>query len=172
MVGDSSESDASSGSGSDSGSSADTPRSHSSADTDSNGPLTPPAVEDTTGYGLTLTLIGGVLLALGYYGVLAVQGTRQLGQAVPEPFYALAIAFLFVLELLNSRHLGVLALARAIAFTAIYGALFVFAVEGGAYLWENPSVALEGYVGVSVLAVAMVVSALVYVGYLTVLESE
>ncbi|WP_276254593.1 hypothetical protein [Halomontanus rarus] len=134
--------------------------------------LETPSVEDTTGYGLTLTLIGGVLLALAYYGVVAIRGTRQLGQAIPEPFYGLALAVLFVLELLNSRRLGAFALARAIAFTVIYGALFVFAVEGGASLWENPDLALEGYAGVTVLAVALVVAALLYVGYLTVVESD
>ncbi|MCU4744735.1 hypothetical protein OB955_18245 [Halobacteria archaeon AArc-m2/3/4] len=159
------DSDSSSGSDSRTGSGSDsTPEATPS--------LEAPSVEDTTGYGLTLTLIGGVLLALAYYGVLAIQGTHQLGQAMPEPFYGLALAVLFVLELLNSRHLGVLALARAIAFTAVYGALFVFAVEGGASLWANPDLALEGYAGVTVLAVALVVAALLYVGYLTVVESD
>ncbi|MHC3439675.1 hypothetical protein ACYJ1Y_16685 [Natrialbaceae archaeon A-gly3] len=136
----------------------------------SNEPTTP-SPEDASGYGLTITLVGAVLLALAYYGLVAIEGTHQLGQALPEPFYFLALAVLFVLELLNSRGLGVVGFARAIAFTAVYGALLVFAVEGGAYLWENPEVALEGYVGVTVLAVSLVVSALVYVVYLAVLES-
>ena len=130
-----------------------------------------PRPEDASGYGLTITLVGAVLLALAYYGLLAIDGTHQLGRALPEPFYFLAFAVLFVLEILNSRGLGVVGFARAIAFTAVYGALFVFAVEGGAYLWANPDAALEGYVGVTVLAAALVVSALVYVVYLATLES-
>ncbi|MFC4248931.1 hypothetical protein ACFOZ7_18715 [Natribaculum luteum] len=140
--------------------------------TSSSGPVTTPSPDDASGYGLTLTLIGAVLLALAYYGVVAIQGSHRLGQALPEPFYFLALAFLFVVELLNSRQRGLVGLARAIAFTAVYGALFVFAVEGGAYLWANPNVALEGYVGVTVLAIALVASALVYVGYLAVLEAD
>lgn len=122
---------------------------------------------DTSGYGLTLTVVGATLLALGYYGVVSIQEGNQLGEAIPEPFYFLAIAFLFVLELLQSRELGIVSLARAIAFTALFGTLFVFAVEGGAYLWENPEAALDGFVGVTVLAIALVASALAYVGYLT-----
>ena len=140
--------------------------------TDSSAPVTPPSADDATGYGLTLTLVAAVLLALAYYGIVAIEGTHELGGAVPEPFYFLAFAFLFVLELLNSRRLGLVGFARALAFTAIYGTLFVFAVEGGAYLWENPGAALEGYVGLTVFAVALVVSALVYVGYLAVVEAD
>lgn len=131
-----------------------------------------PTPADTSGYGITMTFVGAILLALAYYGVVAIQGNRTLGEGLPEPFYFLAIAFLFVVELLNSRHLGALALVRAVAFAALYGALFVFAVEGGQYLWESPEVALDGFVGVTVLAVALVVSALVYVGYLTVVETR
>ncbi|WP_265108704.1 hypothetical protein [Halosolutus halophilus] len=127
-----------------------------------------PSPTDTSGYGLTLTLVGAVLLALAYYGVVAIQGPRQLGQAIPEPFYGLAVALLFVLELLQRGTLDVITLARAIALAVVYGGLFVFAVEGGAYLWERPEVALEGYVGVTVFAAALVVAALLYVGYLTV----
>lgn len=134
--------------------------------------LTPPGPSDASGYGLGLTLVGAVLLALGYYGVVAVRESGAFGRAVPEPFYFLAIAVLFVVELLNSRHLGAVALARAISFAAVYGTLFVFAVEGGVYLWEDPDAALAGYVGVTVLAAALVVSALAYVGYLTVVERE
>ena len=144
-----------------------------SDDTDaSSAPVAPPSADDASGYGLTLTLVAAVLLALAYYGVVAIEGTHELGGAIPDPFYFLAFAFLFVLELLNSRRLGALGVARALAFTAIYGALFVFAVEGGAYLWENPDAALEGYVGVTVFAVALVVSALGYVGYLAVVEAD
>lgn len=140
-----------------------------SGSTDESG-LTPPTPADASGYGLGLTIVGAVLLALGYYGVLAVRESGEFGATVPEPFYFLAIAVLFVVELLNSRHLGAVALARAIAFAAVYGALFVFAVEGGVYLWEAPEAALAGFEGVTVLAAALVVSALAYVGYLTVVE--
>lgn len=132
--------------------------------------VSPPTREDASGYGLGLTLVGAVLLALGYYGVLAIRESGEFGQAVPEPFYFLAIAVLFVLELLNSRRLGAVALARALAFTAVYGTLVVFAVEGGAALWTDPEIALKGYEGVTVLAATLVVSALAYVGYLTVVD--
>lgn len=130
-----------------------------------------PPVERASGYGVTLTLVGAVLLALAYYGVVATGGSRQLGQALPEPFYGLAFAALFALELLQQGTLSALTLARALALAAVYGSLFVLAVEGGAYLWERPAVALQGYVGVTVFAVALVVATLVYVGYLTVLEA-
>ena len=132
------------------------------------GPGSVPSAADTSGYGLTLTLVGAVLLALAYYGVVAIQGPRELGQAIPEPFYGLAIALLFVLELLQRGRLDVVSLARAIALAVVYGGLFVFAVEGAAYLWERPEVALDGFVGVTVFAAALVAAALLYVGYLTV----
>jgi|AntDeeMetagen134_2_1112570.scaffolds.fasta_scaffold00311_13 NADH:ubiquinone oxidoreductase subunit 3 (subunit A) len=131
-----------------------------------------PQTAETSGYGITVTILGAALLALAYYGVVAIQEGRMIGEALPEPFYLLAVAFLFVMELLNSRHLGSLGFLRAIAFAVIYGALFVFAVEGGQYLWEDPSIALEGYVGITVLAVALVAAALVYVGYLSVVETR
>lgn len=134
-------------------------------------PRTPTAA-DTSGYGITMTFLGGLLLALAYYGVVAIQGGQPIGEALPQPFYILAIAFLFVIELLNSRHLGSLGFLRAVAFAVIYGGLFVFAVEGGQYIWEDPSVALEGYAGVTVFAVAIVVAALIYVGYLAVVETR
>lgn len=131
-----------------------------------------PTAADTSGYGITMTFLGGLLLALAYYGVVAIQGGQPIGEALPQPFYILAVAFLFVIELLNSRHLGSLGFLRAIAFAVIYGGLFVFAVEGGQYIWEDPSVALEGYAGVTVFAVAIVVAALIYVGYLAVIETR
>ena len=137
----------------------------------STGPLSPPSTDDASGYGLTLTLVGAVLLALGYYGIVAIQGPRELGQTLPEPFYVLALAFLFSIELLARRRLDPVSLARAIVFAAVYGALFVLAVEGGAYLWENPEIALDGFEGVTVFAAALVVSVLLYVGYLTVIET-
>lgn len=137
----------------------------------SSGPMTAPSAEDTTAYGVTVTLVGGVLLALSYYGYLAIRGSREIGQALPEPFYFLALALLFVVELLNSRQRGAVAVGRAIAFTAVYGALFVLAVEGGAYVWERPALVLQNFAGVTVLAASLVVAALVYFAYLTVLET-
>ncbi|MCL9815021.1 hypothetical protein [Natranaeroarchaeum aerophilus] len=145
------------------------PEDRAAAPTDE--PRTPTAA-DTSGYGITMTFLGGLLLALGYYGVVAIQGGQTIGEALPEPFYILAVALLFVIELLNSRHLGSLGFLRAIAFAVIYGGMFVFAVEGGQYIWDDPSVAIEGYVGVSVFAVAIVVAALIYVGYLAVIETR
>ena len=135
-------------------------------------PVARPSPEDASGYGLTMTLVGGVLLALSYYGYLAIQGPRGIGQALPEPFYLLAFAFLFVLELLNSRHQGIRGVARAIAFSVVYGGLFVLAAEGGAYVWEDPDLVLDDFVGVTVLAVSLVVAALLYVAYLAVVEAD
>ena len=131
----------------------------------------PVSVADTTAYGLTLTFVGAVLLALAYYGYRALEASRRLGEAVPEPFYLLGIAVLFVVELLNSRQLGLLGVGRAIALAGIYGALLVFAIEGGAYLWADPDVALENFQGLTVFAAALVVAALCYVGYLAVRDA-
>ncbi|MFC4542939.1 hypothetical protein ACFO5R_13510 [Halosolutus amylolyticus] len=141
-------------------------------DAGSSGPDAVPSPADTSGYGLSLTLVGAVLLALAYYGVVAIQGPRELGQAIPEPFYGLVVAFLFVVELLQRGRLDAIALGRAIALAVVYGGLFVFAVEGAAYLWERPDVALTGYVGVTVFAAALVVAALLYVGYLTIVGTD
>jgi len=130
------------------------------------------SVERSSGYGILMTLVAGVLLALSYYGVLAIQGPHGIGQALPQPFYGLAIAILFVVELLNSRTAGLaMAIARGIAVAAVYGGLFVLAVEGGAYILENPAVFLDNFVGVTVVAISLVVAAVLYVAYLSVLES-
>lgn len=122
--------------------------------------FTAPAVEDASGYGLSMTLLAGVLLAFGYYGYLAVIDTGF--GAVPEPFYVLALAVLFVIELSRSPGYGGAALVRATAFAAIYGGLVVFAIEGGAFLYERPEAALDGFTGVTVLAVLIVVAGLAY----------
>lgn len=122
--------------------------------------FTAPAVEDASGYGLSMTLVAGLLLAFGYYGYLAVVDAGF--GAVPEPFYVLALAVLFVIELSRSPGYGGVALARATAFAAIYGGLVVFAVEGGAYLYERPEAALDGFAGVTVLAVSIVAAGLAY----------
>lgn len=134
--------------------------------------LSTPAPEDASSYGVTLSLVGAVLLTLAYYGVLGVQAGRSIGDALPEPFYLLAIAFLFVLELLARRTLSVQTLARALTLAAVYGTLFVFAVEGGALLYEQPELALDGFAGVTVFAVSLVVSVLAYVGYLTLIDTS
>lgn len=138
----------------------------------SDASVSAPSPEDASGYGLTITLVGAVLLALGYYGVLALRGGRELGQAVPEPLYFLAIAALFAIELLRAGAFDVVALGRAIAFAVVFGGLFVLAAEGAAALWTDPDPALEGFAGLTVLAVALVASVLAYVGYLAVVEAE
>ncbi len=134
--------------------------------------VVPSTVEDASGYGLSLTLVGGVLLALAYYGYIAVTGPQTLGQAIPGPFYLLVFALLFVLELFQSRERGAIAVVRATVLALFYGGLTAFAIEGSVYLWRNPSAALNGYVGVTVLAVSLVVAALAYFLYLAALESN
>jgi len=130
-----------------------------------------PSASAATGYGVTMTFVGAILLALGYYGLQAFEAGREVGEALPEPVYVFVFALLFVIELLNSRLLGLYALGRAVAVTVLYGTLFVVAVEGGVFLWENPDIVLDDYAGLTVLAGALVVAALVYVGYLTVVDS-
>jgi hypothetical protein len=144
------------------------PDSTQADDTDNGIPFSTPAVDDASGYGLSMTLVGGVLLALAYYGYLAVS-TVGFG-AVPEPFYVLALALLFVIELFRSPEYDGEALVRAVAFTAVYGGLVVLAIEGGAYLFERPEAALAGFVGVTVLAVSIVVAALAYFLFLAVVK--
>jgi len=101
-------------------------------------------------------------------------GGRRVGRVAVERrsgrHRLLAIATLFVLELLNSRRLGAGAPARALAFAAVHGTPVVFAVESGAALRADPEIAFEAYEGVTVLAAALVVSALAYVGYLSVVD--
>lgn len=131
----------------------------------------PSTVENASGYGLSLTLVGGVLLALDYYGYLAVS-EQGFGGALPAPFYLLVIAVLFVLELTRSRESGGMAIVRATAFALVYGALTTFAIEGAVHLWTEPEVALDGFVGVTVLAASLVVAALVYFVYLSAIGSD
>lgn len=128
-------------------------------------------VERPNSYGISITLISGVLLALGYYGVLGLRGGRPFG-ALPEPFYLLAVAFLFVVELLKSRQKGWIALVRASAFAAVFGVLVALAVEGSVLLWERPDVALANFEGVTVLAVTLVVAALSYFTYLSAIQAD
>lgn len=128
--------------------------------------LSAPSSGDASSYGILVTVVSAVLLALGYYGVVAIDQSRALGEAIPEPFYFLALAVLFALELLRAGSVTIASLGRAIAFTAVFGGLFVLAVEGGALLWERPELALEGYAGVTVLAAAIVIASLSYVAVL------
>ncbi|WP_255169644.1 hypothetical protein [Natrononativus amylolyticus] len=140
--------------------------------TDSSDGFVPATVTDASGYGLSLTLVGGVLLALAYYGYVAVTGPQTLGQAIPSPFYLLIFALLFVLELFQSRDRGGVAVVRATALALFYGGLTAFAIEGGVYLWNDPGAALDGFVGVTVLAVSLIVAALAYFLYLSAIESD
>ena len=129
-------------------------------------------VEPASGYGISITLIGGVLLALSYYGVLALRGGDGVGLSLPEPFYVLAVAFLFVVELLKSRHKGLVALVRAGLFAAVFGVLVVLGVEGVVALVEAPGAALDGYAGVTVLSIALVLAALGYFTYHSVIQFD
>lgn len=132
--------------------------------------LSRPAVDDASGLGLSMTLVTGVLFALAYYGVVSVD-EFGFGEAAPEPFYLLALALLFVVELARSDSYDARGLASVVATTAVYGVLVILAIEGSVYLWERPDAALDDYEGVTVLAVSLVVAALVYVLSLSVTES-
>jgi len=129
-----------------------------------------PSVADTSGVGLLLTIVTGVLLAFGYYGVRSAIETG-FGQVVPPPFYLLAVALLFVIELTRIRSFGLRGLLRIVGNTTVFGALVVLAIEGGAYLWEQPEAAVDEFEGVVVLAVSLVVAALAYAIYLSAIES-
>lgn len=129
-----------------------------------------PGPDDASGVGLSMTLVTGVLLALAYYGLRSVT-EFGFGHWIPDPFYMLAFAVLFVVELARRPVYDARNLAGAVAGTAVYGSLVVLAVEGGAYLWEFPEAALDEFRGVAVLAVSLVVAALAYVFYLAVAES-
>lgn len=132
--------------------------------------LSTPAVDDTSRLGLSMTLLTGVLLAFAYYGIRGVSEVG-FGEAIPPPFYLLALALVFVLELSRTRAFDAIALARAVGITAIFGTLAIFAVEGGAYLWEHPEAALDEFAGVAVLAISLVVAALAYVVYLSAIDT-
>lgn len=132
--------------------------------------LVRPTTEHASGFGLSMTLLTGVLLAFGYYGIVSVS-EGGFGQAIPESLYLLALALVFVIELSRSRALDARGLARAVGTTAVYGTLVIFAVEGGAYLWENPGAALDDFAGAAVLAVALVTAAVAYIVYLSAVEA-
>lgn len=133
--------------------------------------VTRPAPEDASRLGLSMTLVTGLLLALAYYGLQSVN-ELGFGHWVPEPFYMLAFAVLFVVELSRRSTYDARELAAAIATTAVYGTLVALAVEGSAYLWDSPGAALDEFQGVAVLAVSVVVAALAYVLYLAVTETN
>ena len=132
--------------------------------------LTAPAADDASGFGLSMTLATGVLLALGYYGYRSVLDIG-FGPVVPEPFYLLALALVFIIELSRNRSLDARGLARAVAATVVFGTLVIFAIEGGAYLWEHPDAALDEFEGVAVLALSLVVAALAYIVYLATIDT-
>lgn len=135
-----------------------------------DGPLTTPTVQDASSLGLTLMVATGALLALAYYGVLGV-AEAGLGRVLPVPFYLLALAVVFLVELSRTRSFDAQGLGSAVGVTAIYGTLVVLAIEGAGFLGANPDAALDGYAGVTVLAVSLVVAALAYVIYLSAAES-
>lgn len=132
--------------------------------------LATPSVADASGIGLSMTLATGVLLAFGYYGVRSAVDTG-FGQVVPPPFYLLAVALLFVIELTRVRSFGLRGLIRIVGNTAVFGTLVILAIEGGAYLWERPEAAVDEFAGVVVLSVSLVVAALAYAIYLSAIES-
>lgn len=134
------------------------------------GTLTRPSVEDASGVGLTVMLTTGVLLAFAYYGVRSV-AEAGLGQVVPTPFYLLALALVFLVELSRTRSLDARGLGRTAGITAVYGTLVILATEGAGYLWSTPEAALDGFAGVTVLAVSLVVAALAYMVYLSTVEA-
>lgn len=156
--------------GGDNGGDSTTSSSSDSSDDTRIGQLSTPVPDDASGVGLSMVIVTGVLLAFGYYGVIGVS-EHGFGQAIPSPFFLLAIALIFVIELLRRRSFTAREVASAVGVTAIYGILVVFALEGGAYLWENPDAALDDFLGVAVLAVSLVIAAIVYVVYLTATES-
>lgn len=145
-----------------------TPPDRTEADTSSL--VAMPTSEDASGLGVSVTLVTGVLLALAYYGIRSV-GELGAGHWVPGPFYMLAFALLFVVELARCSSYDARGLGSVVATTAVYGTLVVLAVEGGAYLWAYPETALDEFRGVAVLAVSVVVAALLYVLYLSVSDA-
>lgn len=140
-------------------------------DTEQSAIITRPAPDDASRLGLSMTLLTGILLTLAYYGLRSVN-EFGFGHWVPEPFYMLAFAVLFVVELARRSSYDARELAMAVATTAVYGTLVVLAVEGVAYLWDSPGVALDEFQGVAVLAVSVVVAALAYVLYLAVTDTS
>jgi hypothetical protein len=128
----------------------------------------PAGVADASGRGASLALIAAVLGAIGYYGLVGIQaGTAELGSALPMPFYLLSFAVLFALGLVRNIREGVAGLAFATVFAGGFALLATFAVEGVLVLLGEPSLAIDGAAGLTVLAVALI---LAFVGYWAVLS--
>jgi hypothetical protein len=140
----------------------------SGASTSESG-LSAPTLDAATGYGVGLTVVEAVLLALGYYGVLAINETGEFGQAVPErstvwasrscswPNCSIAVT--------SARWRSPASSPSPPSTARCSSSPSRAAVPLG-----GPEAALSGLVGVSVFAVALVVSALAYLGYLTIVE--
>jgi hypothetical protein len=143
-----------------------------SSDSSGSGPGFASA-SDATRRGVGLTLLTGLLCALGYYGVLGVQasGVQAFGSVVPPPFYALTFSILFVFSLVPRAHRGLRALGWSIVFSVVFGALLAVGTEGAFYLADNPDVATAGYTGLTVLALAIVVASVAYWGVLSVAKT-
>lgn len=123
-------------------------------------------VERTRGVGLTMMVLTAVLLTFAYYGAFVVS-IRGFGEFIPTPFYLLALAVVFVVELVRRGTLEAFSLAQAMGVTAVFGTLIVLALEGGAFLWVHPEVGLDNFAIVAVFAVSLVLAALAYVLVLT-----
>ena len=125
-------------------------------------------IADASGRGAAFALIAAVLAAVGYYGLLGISaGTTELGSALPTPFYILAFAVLFALGLVRNLREGIAGLLFATVFAGTFALLVTFAVEGALVLFDDPSLAIDGATGLTVLAVALVCA---FVGYWAVLS--
>lgn len=133
--------------------------------------FSPAGITDASGRGALFALIAAVLGAVGYYGLLGIgAGTTELGSALPTPFYLLAFALLFALGLVRNLREGVAGLAFAVVFAGTFALLITFAIEGALVLVADPSLAIEGAAGATVLAVSLVLSFLGYWAVLSVVE--
>lgn len=131
----------------------------------------PAGLADASGRGALFALIAAVLAAVGYYGLVGIQaGTTELGAALPTPFYFLTFAILFALGMVRHLREGVAGLLFATIFSGTFALLITFAVEGALVLFEEPSLAIEGAAGATVLAVALVLAFLGYWAVLSVVE--
>jgi hypothetical protein len=124
---------------------------------------------DASGRGASFALLAALLGAIGYYGLPGITvGTTELGSALPTPFYPLAFAVLFALGLVWDLREGAAGLLFATVLSAGFALLLTFAIEGVLVLAEEPSLAIDGAAGLTVLAVAIV---LAFVGYWAVLSA-
>ncbi|PSP62623.1 hypothetical protein BRC77_09370 [Halobacteriales archaeon QH_8_64_26] len=124
---------------------------------------------DASGREASFALLAALLGAIGYHGLLGITvGTTELGSALPTPFYPLAFAVLFALKLVWDLREGAAGLLLATVLSAGFALLLTFAIEGVLVLAEEPSLAIDGAAGLTVLAVAIV---LAFVGYWAVLSA-